>query len=508
MSKLIVILWDQLSRNIASLHNFDANRDTIVLFEIDEMATAVKHHKKKLVLLWSAMRHFAQSLKESGAAVDYVTRTATGNTQSFLGEIERLANYHNSSQIVITEPSEFNWLDQLQQWNKTTSYPVEIREDTRFLCSKAQFTSWASGKKQLRMEFFYRWMRQHYAILMNGSKPVGGQWNYDSQNRQPADEQLSIPNPFHCEPDLITSTVMTMVEQLYPDHFGDIEPFFFATTRTAALAALKDFIDSRLADFGPYQDAMLQGSPWMYHAHISFYLNCGLLEPMECIQSALTAYHDGMAPLNSVEGFIRQILGWREFIRGIYWLKMPEYQSLNYLEAQAPLPNWYWTGKTKLNCLRQCITETQQNAYAHHIQRLMVLGNFALIAGIHPDEINEWYHIVYMDAYQWVELPNVSGMVLFADAGVVGSKPYAASGAYINKMSNYCQDCCYNVKEKTGKDACPFNYLYWDFLIRNREQLQHNQRMSMIYATLGRMSADRVETIQRDAELFLNDIGQ
>ena len=292
------------------------------------------------------------------------------------------------------------------------------------------------------------------------------------------------------------------------NHFGDLEPFYFAVTRQQALSALQQFISQRLHNFGDYQDAMLQDEPWMFHSHLSFYLNCGLLLPMECVRAAEQAYYDDLAPLNAVEGFVRQIIGWREYVRGIYWLKMPAYASANALGAKRPLPPLFWTGDTPMNCLKQCVKETRQHAYAHHIQRLMVLGNFALLAGLDPDAVNEWYTIVYADAYQWVELPNVTGMILFADGGVVSSKPYAASGAYINKMSNYCKGCRYQVSKKNGPDACPFNYLYWDFLLRNRQQLRSNHRLGMIYKTLERMSQEKIQAITDDSQAFFNALDQ
>jgi deoxyribodipyrimidine photolyase-related protein len=299
---------------------------------------------------------------------------------------------------------------------------------------------------------------------------------------------------------------LQLVAARFSDHFGDLEPFTFAVTRTDALRVLAQFIAERLPCFGDYQDAMLTDKPWMYHAHIGFYLNCGLLLPLECAAAAEYAYKQGKIPLNAAEGFIRQIIGWREYVRGIYWLKMPDYAQQNFLEATRHLPDFYWTGKTALNCLKQCIKDTKENAYAHHIQRLMVLGNFALLAGVHPDAVNEWYLIVYADAYQWVELPNVSGMVLFADGGLLASKPYAASGAYINKMSDYCKGCRYNVQEKTGANACPFNYLYWDFLLRNADKLKKNPRLAMIYATLAKMSDTQRAAIIENAQGFLDDV--
>ncbi|MBK2261327.1 cryptochrome/photolyase family protein, partial [Francisella tularensis] len=375
---------------------------------------------------------------------------------------------------------------------------VEIRIDDRFLATIGEFTNWAKGYKQLRMEYFYRYMRiKHDILLDNDGNPEGGQWNYDSQNRKTPSSDIKIPDSYKSVADDITKQVIELVGQTFVDNFGDIKPFNYAVTREQALEALDLFVKERLSDFGDYQDAMLEGQAWMYHSHISMYINSGLLLPMECIKAAVKAYYNGNAPLNAVEGFIRQILGWREFVRGIYWLKMPGYRDMNYLGATRKLPSFYWDANTKMNCLYQCVKETKQNAYAHHIQRLMVLGNFALLAGIDPKYVNEWYLLVYTDAYEWVELPNVSGMVLFADGGYLASKPYAASGSYIKKMSNYCDKCHYSVNKKNGIDACPFNYLYWDFLARNKSKLATNPRLAMIYKSYENMTDEKKELIRQ-----------
>ena len=299
---------------------------------------------------------------------------------------------------------------------------------------------------------------------------------------------------------------MIWLQRRFDDHFGDLEPFYFAVTREQALYALHKFIDERLYNFGTYQDAMVQDEPWMYHSHISFYMNCGLLNPIECIEEAQKAFFENQAPLNAVEGFIRQILGWREYVRGIYWMKMPDYENENFLNANRKLPDFFWSGNTQMNCLRQCITETKENAYAHHIQRLMVTGNFSLIAGLSPEDVNEWYLIVYADAYQWVELPNVTGMILFADGGLLASKPYSASGAYINRMSDYCKNCKYSVTKKNGEKACPFNYLYWNFLIENKDKLENNPRLGMPYNTLKKMNGEKLQAIQDDSKRFFKNI--
>ncbi len=506
LKTLRFILGDQLSRQISSLNDVNKQKDIIFLCEVSDEATYVKHHKKKIVFIFSAMRHFAKSLEAEGFQVEYVTLAKPRQSTSFSDALKSAVKKHNIEKVVITEPSEYRVLKEVQNFEKTLNLPVAILEDCRFLCSKAEFEQWAQNKDTLRMEYFYRYMRKKHHILLQNDKPEGGKWNLDAQNREAADPRLKIPAPFKASPDKITQTVMELVDSHFSEHFGDIEPFHYAVTRQDALQALDNFIDERLERFGAYQDAMLEDEDWLYHSHISFYINIGLLSPMECIKAAEEAYYYNNAPLNSVEGFIRQILGWREYVRGIYWLKMPDYAKENFLEAKNHLPELYWTGETKLNCLKQCIKNTKRNAYAHHIQRLMVLGNFALLMGVHPNYVNEWYLIVYADAFEWVEMPNVTGMILFADGGLLASKPYCASGAYINKMSNYCKNCAYKVSVKNGKDACPFNYLYWDFLHRNKTKLKNNQRLKMPYHTLDKMSDEKISAIKKDAEEFMKAI--
>lgn len=503
MSSIRLILGDQLSESISSLKGYNSDTDIILMCEVWNEVTYVKHHKKKITFLFSAMRHFAGMLKKQGFNVEYTTLDNLDNTESFNGEVKRMLSKYNVNRIVVTCPGEYRVLEDIRSLENKLNIPVEIREDDRFLCSLNEFSSWASDRKKLRMEYFYREMRKKYDILMEGNKPIGGQWNYDAENRKPPKEGLTIPPPYIGKIDDITQDTISLVSERFENHFGDVEPFYFAVTRADALQVLDQFIEQRLPHFGYYQDAMIQGEPWMYHAHISFYLNCGLLLPIECVQAAEKAYHNAKAPLNAVEGFIRQIIGWREYVRGIYWLKMPKYADQNFFKANRKLPDFYWTANTKMNCLRQCVLETKQNAYAHHIQRLMVLGNFALLAGIDPKDVNEWFLIVYADAYEWVELPNVSGMILFADGGYLASKPYAAGGIYINKMSNYCKSCSYNVTKKNGPDACPFNYLYWDFLDRNREKLAGNHRIGMMYKTFERMGEEKQKAIRDDSKRFL-----
>ncbi|AEB28196.1 hypothetical protein FN3523_0339 [Francisella hispaniensis] len=485
----------------------DKANDIVMMCEVMQEASYVKHHKKKLVYVFSAMRHFALKLHKLGYKVCYTKLDDPKNTGSFYSEIQRVVEKLGIQKLIITEPGEYRVLEDIQSWQKDFSIDVEIRTDDRFLATIVEFSKWSKNYKQIRMEYFYRYMRtKHNILLDNDGKPEGGQWNYDSQNRKMPSTDTKVPEPYKSTVDDITKRVIELVEKTFGNNFGDIEPFNYAVTREEALEALYLFIKERLSSFGDYQDAMLEGQAWMYHSHISMYINSGLLLPLECIKAAESAYYNGNAHLNAVEGFIRQILGWREFVRGVYWLKMPDYRDMNYLEATRKLPNFYWDADTKMNCLHQCIKETKQNAYAHHIQRLMVLGNFALLAGIDPKYVNEWYLLVYADAYEWVELPNVSGMVLFADGGHLASKPYAASGSYIKKMSNYCDNCGYKVSKKNGDDACPFNYLYWDFLARNNTKLANNPRLAMIYKSYEKMTDEKKELIRQDSKKFLEDL--
>lgn len=506
MKTLRVLFGDQLSQSISSLEESDVSQDIILMCESWEEATFVQHHKKKLAFILSAMRHFAQDLTQLGFKVHYYKIEEGKINRSYDQALKEVIKQHRIKQIVVTAPTDYVVLQSVRKWEQNYNIPVEIRIDHRFLCSPAQFVEWAKGKPSLRMEYFYRHMRKKYNVLMDGDNPVGGQWNYDAENRKPPKEGLRIPKPYTNKVDEITRKVMDLVSKKFPDHFGDLEPFYFAVTREQALDVLAMFIDQRLAHFGDYQDAMIEGEPWMYHSHLSFYLNCGLLLPLECIKAAEAAYRKGKVPLNAAEGFIRQIMGWREYVRGVYCLKMPTYAEENFFQAKRNLPYFYWTADTKMNCLKQCVQETKQNAYAHHIQRLMVLGNFALLAGVEPKQMNEWFLIVYADAYEWVELPNVSGMILFADGGYLASKPYAAGGTYINKMSDYCKNCSYKVTEKNGSEACPFNYLYWDFLARNRKRLESNPRIGMMYKTYDRMDESKKKAISEDSQRFLKGL--
>lgn len=505
MPTLRLVLGDQLSRSISSLADY-APGDMVLMAELAEEATYVRHHKKKIAFIFSAMRHFARELEEEGLEVAYVRLDDPGNTAGFTGEVERALASGAFDRLVVSEPGEWRVMEMFRDWQDRLAVPVEVREDDRFLASLGQFERWADGRKQLRMEYFYRQMRRQSGFLMRDGEPLGGHWNFDQENRQAAPKGMVFPQRPAFKPDCITQDVLALVEARFGDHFGDLHPFDMPVSRAEALVALHAFIAQCLPEFGRYQDAMVEGEPFLFHANLSAAMNAGLLLPREVCEAAQRAYDAGLVPLNAAEGFIRQILGWREYVRGLYWLKMPHYKSLNALGASRALPGFYWSGQTDMACMADAIATTRRHAYAHHIQRLMVTGNFALLAGIAPDAINDWYLLVYADAYEWVELPNTHGMAIFADGGIMASKPYAASGAYINRMSNHCARCRYKVKKKSGPDACPFNYLYWDFMIRNRDQLAGNQRLAMIYRSLERMGADQIKTIQRNAHDFLTSL--
>lgn len=498
-----MVLGDQLSLRVAALRDLDAGNDVVLMAEVADETTYVRHHKKKIAFLFAAMRAFARQLEQKGVRVRYITLDAPGNTGSIAGEVKRAVVELAPDEIIATEPGEHRLMAEMERWEAHLNAPVEIRQDTRFICSHAAFRDWAGGRKQLRMEYFYRRMREATGILMDDGQPAGGRWNFDAENRKPAKPDLFMPQPPRFTPDASTQAILALVADRFADHFGDLEPFWFGVSHEQAEQALQHFLREALPRFGDYQDAMLQGEPFLYHAVISMYLNAGLLDALDVCRRAEAEYRAGRAPLNAVEGFIRQILGWREYVRGIYWREGPDYVRRNALNASRKLPWFYWSGETTMACMQAALGQTKREAYAHHIQRLMVTGNFALLAGIDPYEVHDWYLAVYADAYEWVEAPNTIGMSQFADGGLLGSKPYAASGAYIDRMSNYCGSCAYNVKEKAGATACPFNYLYWDFLARNRAALETNPRLAPMYRTLDKMSDERRAEIASDAVVFL-----
>jgi deoxyribodipyrimidine photolyase-related protein len=505
---LRIVLGDQLSPKIAALRDLEPAQDVVLMAEVQAECTYVKHHAKKLVLVLSAMRHFARALRARGVCVDYVALDDPHNTQSLRGEFLRAIERHRPARVVATEAGEWRVAEDMRHWQAMLpdGQVVEIRDDTRFFCRIQDFFAWASGRRSLRMEFFYREMRRRHGFLMEGNAPAGGQWNFDAENRKALPKTVVVPAILEFAPDAITREVMALVGARFAGHLGSVEGFAFPVTARQARQALEDFVANRLPDFGDWQDAMKTGAPVLFHALISPALNLGLLDPREVCAAAEAAWTQGHAKLNAVEGFIRQILGWREYVRGLYWLHMPEFGRKNALGATRKLPDFYWTGETRMNCLRQAVGDTIAKAYAHHIQRLMITGNFALLAGIDPDAVDAWYMAVYADAYEWVEMPNTRGMALYADGGIVGSKPYAASGAYINRMSDYCKDCAYDVKDAVGENACPFNFLYWDFFARHARMFDANARVAMPLRTLARMDAAKVGTMRRKAAEFLGDL--
>ena len=503
---LVPILGDQLSHSLASLPDEDPSDVIVLMMEVHDEATYVRHHVQKIALLFSAMRHFAAELEERGFEVDYVKLDDDGNSGSFTGEVERALERHDVDAIRIVEAGERRVAEAIAGWEKTFDLPVTVLPDTRYLCTIEEFCGWAQGQNSLRMENFYRTMRRKHDLLMDGDKPVGERWNYDKENRDSASPDTDFPERPTFEPDEITQDVIALVKARFDNHFGTLDAFAWPVTAAEAEKALGDFIEHRLPCFGATQDAMLAGEDFMNHALLSTSINCGLLDPLEVCRRAEKAYRDGDAPIEAVEGFIRQILGWREYIRGIYWWEGKDYGDENFFGNRRHLPDFYWTGETDMRCLSEAVRTTRDHAYAHHIQRLMVLGNFALIAGIKPRQVQDWFLVVYADAYEWVEQPNVVGMALYADGGDMASKPYAASGNYINKMSDYCKKCVYKVSQKTGDGACPFNPLYWDFLDRNRDKLESNHRIGRIYSTWDRMSEEKRQEYRDSAAKFLKSL--
>ncbi len=500
---LRMILGDQLSPSLSALGDLDPATDVVLMAEVQAECTYVRHHAIKIVLVLSGMRHFARALTARGVTVDYVKLDDPENTQSLRGEFLRAVDRHRPDQAVLTEPGEWRLSDDMRHWQALAGLEVDIRDDTRFFARIQDFLSWARDRRGLRMEFFYRDMRRRTGYLMDGDKPEGGRWNFDPENRSSLPRGVAPPPAPQFPPDAMTAEVIALVSKMFPAHVGSAADFSLPVTGAEARAALADFITFRLPSFGTWQDAMKTGEPVLFHALVSTSLNLGLLSPHEICDAAEAAYRSGHAPLNAVEGFIRQILGWREYVRGIYWANMPEYGTKNALGATRRMPWFYWSGETRMNCLHQAIGDTLRHAYAHHIQRLMITGNFALLAGLLPDDVDEWYLVVYADAYEWVEMPNTRGMALFADGGIMGSKPYAASGAYINRMSDYCKSCAYDVKDAVGPRACPFNYLYWDFFARHEKALAGNIRLAMPIKTLSRMDPGKVAAMRANAAAFL-----
>jgi deoxyribodipyrimidine photolyase-related protein len=485
---LIVVLGDQLNRDSAAFDGFDAKQDAVWMAEVTEESTHVWSHKARIVLFLSAMRHFRDRLREEGFTVHYRELENGTLADALAKDIRKW----KPASVRCVEPGDYRVRESLKP------LVTEFLADRHFLSSVDGFREHAKGRKQLRLEYFYREMRRRYGILMDGDQPEGGQWNYDADNRGsfPSSGPGQLPAAPRFKPDAVTREVIALVEKRFARHPGSLEHFAWPVTTEDARKALRAFIQHRLPNFGLYQDAMWTDEPFLYHSLLSSSMNLKLLDPREVIAAAA----DAEAPLAAREGFIRQILGWREYVRGIYWLYMPGYLDRNALDAREPLPAFYWTGETDMNCLHQSIGQTLNHGYAHHIQRLMVTGLFGLLYGVDPKQIHEWYLAVYVDAVEWVELPNTAGMSQFADGGIMASKPYAASGKYIQRMSNYCKGCRYDPAESVGEKACPFTTLYWDFLMRHEDKLSTVGRMDMQLRNLTRITPAKKKQIRERAQ--------
>ncbi len=502
MRQLILVLGDQLDAESAAFDDADPGQDAVWMAEVYEEATHVWSTKARLAVFFGAMRHFRDGLREAGWTVHYdELPPGKGGRQSLATALAAAIKAHRPERLVLVQPGEYRVAEALRAAADEAGVPLDIRPDRHFLCSIDDFNTWAEGRKGLRMEFFYREMRKQYDVLMTDEGPEGGKWNYDPENRESFGKEgpRDLPKPVGFKPDEVTAGVIEMINSRFSGHPGTLDDFDWPVTQGQARRALTDFIQRRLPDFGAFQDAMWTAEPWLYHSRISSSLNLKLLNPREVIAAAEAAYHDGAAPLAAVEGFIRQVLGWREYVRGVYWRFMPEYLDRNELHADRDLPGFYWDADTEMRCLHASIGQTLRYGYAHHIQRLMVTGLFALLLGVHPRRVHEWYLAVYVDAVEWVELPNVLGMSQYADGGVMASKPYAATGKYIKRMSNYCAHCPYNPDEAVGDDACPFTTLYWDFLMRHETALKKNQRMALQVRNIGRLSDERKRAIRARA---------
>ncbi len=525
-STLCILFGDQLDVDSPALRKLDAERDTVLMMEVEQESTRVPSHTQRTVLFLSAMRHFAEYLSDEGYRVRYVRLDDPKNTQSFEGEIERAIADVQPDRLVAVQPGEWRVRSILESCAEAADLPLEECDDGHFMTATASFESWAEGRKSLVMEYFYRQQRRDTGYLMEGSgkdaEPAGGQWNYDKDNRKsfkPDGPEEELPYPRHFEPDDITLEVIELVQERLPDLPGrldDPSAFGWAVTREQALEALDDFIEHRLPTFGPYEDAMWTDTPFAYHSALSPLLNLKLLNPRECCEKAIEAYQSSDAPIQSVEAFVRQLIGWREFIRGVYWLEGPDYADRNGLDAHGELPNVYWTGETDMVCMRECVGQVLDHSYAHHIPRLMVMGNFALTSGVHPKAVSDWYLGMFADGVDWVTLPNAIGMVMHADArddaskgetGVVGTKPYAASGQYIKRMSNFCDGCRYDPGKKHGDDACPMSVFFWDFLMQHEERLRENRRMGMMFKNLDRLSDETRVEIRVTARRLREELG-
>lgn len=508
---LLLVLGDQLDQNSPLFDGRDSSHDAIWMAEVVGESTQVWSSKPRTALFLSAMRHFRNAMRAGGWTVHYAELDAEGNTGALDTELARAVAALRPSELAVVEPGEHRLRVMLERTAGQLGLPLTIHTDTHFLSTGDEFRAHAAGRKQLRMEFFYREMRKKHGVLLEGDgSPVGGAWNFDAENRKSFGKQGPglVPAPIRFVPDATTRDVIALVNERFAAHPGVLTQFDWPVTPAQAQAALDDFIAHRLQDFGRWQDAMWTGEAWLYHSRLAAAMNLHLLDPRDVLAAAEKAYWEKRAPLESVEGFIRQILGWREYVRGVYWLHMPEYLDRNAMKAHEPLPGFYWTGETPMACLDDAIRQTLAYGYAHHIQRLMVTGLYALLLGVEPQQVHAWYLAVYVDAVEWVELPNTLGMSQYADGGVMASKPYVATGKYIQRMSNHCTGCRFDPAESTGANACPFTTLYWDYLLRNESKLRGNQRMTMQLKNLTRLDAARRGDISARAALIRSNGGR
>ena len=504
-TRLILILGDQLDLQGAALRDFDFQVDEVIMIESANEAQYVWSHKAKIALFLSAMRHFAQELKNLQYPLTYIRESTLPIIEVLKEELLK----KKITSLVCVEPGEWRLKQAIESLAKELNLDLDMREDDHFYCTHQEFVDWVSNKKELRLEYFYRLMRKTHGILVDADgSPEGGQWNFDHDNRQPYSKKGPgmIDSPAAFESDQITQEVLGYVSATYKDHPGSLDAFNWPVTRKQALVGLNYFVEYRLRNFGIFQDAMWTNTPFGWHSILSSSLNLKLLNPREVIQAVLVAWKKYSLDLSDVEGFVRQILGWREFVRGMYYLDMPKMAQDNFYSHDRELPKWYWNGQTHMACMKDAIGQTLKYGYAHHIQRLMVTGNFALLAEILPSEVCDWYLAIYVDAIEWVELPNTAGMALFANGGRFTSKPYIASGAYIKRMSNYCGSCKYKPDVRFGELACPITTLYWNFLIKHRTQFEASPRTRLMTANLNRISAEDQKGIQLHAQVLLNHL--
>lgn len=499
------ILGDQLLANHPAvklaIEEAGADQFHIVLIESWQRANRLPYQKKKLVLLFSAMRHYAAELEQKGCKVDYI------KAQRFIDGLHEHVKTHQPTKLFVMASSGYHMRHyQENKLAEALSIPVEVLPNTQFLLGRYNPIPDPKPGKQHVMEYFYRDMRRHFDVLMEDEdEPAGGAWNFDKENRKPLPKDRKPPADISFKPDKITRAVMAEVEEM-GHGVGQVDGFSYAVTRQEAEAAFQRFLSDRLIDFGPYEDAMTQRSHTLYHAVISPYLNIGLLDPLQCIRAAEEAYRSGRAPINSVEGFVRQILGWREFMAWQYWRQMPDMLDKNSWNAQRPVPDFFWNGETDMACLHHVITRAVETGYNHHIERLMVLSNFMMLTAINPREANEWFLSMYIDAYDWVMPPNVIGMGLNADDGLTATKPYIASANYINKMSDFCGGCRYNKKLRHGQDACPFNFLYWNFILEHEDRLRANPRLGRNVLGLRHLDDREREAVKEEAQQYLEKL--